>query len=137
MDGVSADGYVTVMMKRRGSEAALRFQERRQREHDAPRLKDVVPNLATLRFDVTEGRGATNSDPKHTRIIMVDTSPALFVMGCADRSCKEGGYDLTDAILRGLHSGSTQFEVDDTCNGSVGSAGCGRSMHVVVTATYR
>jgi hypothetical protein len=126
-----------MMKSRRGSQASLRFQERLQREREARRLREVVPLLETLRLDITEGRGTTNSDPKHTRIIMVETSPALFSLGCADRSCREGGYDLTDAILRGLRLGSTHFQVDQTCSGSLGSAECGRNMHVEVTATYR
>ena len=126
-----------MMMKRRGTEAALRFQERLQREHEAQRLHDQVPSLATLRFDITERRGVTNADPKHARIIQVETSPALFAFGCADRSCRDGGYDITSAVLRGLREGSEHFIVEESCNGTVGMAECGRNMHIEVTATYR
>jgi hypothetical protein len=126
------------MMKNRfRSEAALRFSERRQREEEAPRLRERVPSLATLRLDIAEGRGATNSDPKHSRIILVDTAPALFSLTCADHACKDGGHDLTSSVLRGLLSGATRFDVDDLCYGSIGTAECGRNMHVQVTATYR
>jgi hypothetical protein len=128
---------LVVMMRRRGSEAALRFEERRKREHEARRLREVIPNLATLRLDITEGRGSTNSDPKHSRIIQVDTSPALFTLACADRSCREGGYDLTNDIIHALRSGQTHFVIDHTCSGTIGTAECGRSMHAEVTATYR
>jgi hypothetical protein len=58
------------------------------------------------------------------------------VLGCADHSCREGGYDLTNAILRELRMGHEHFVVDDTCNGNIGSAQCGRNMHVEVTATF-
>jgi len=127
-----------MMMKaRRRSEATTRFEERRQREHGAQRLRDRVPSLATLRLDIAQGRGTSNSDPKYTRIIMVETGPALFELGCADPSCKDGGYDLTIPVLRGLVEGKAHFEMDGRCDGSVGSAECGRNVHVDVTATYR
>ena len=118
------------------SEAATRFEERRQREHDAQRLRGRVPSLATLRLDIAEGNGAISASPKHARIIMVDTGPALFELACADPSCKGGGYDLTLAVMRGLLDGKAHFEVDGRCCGSVGSVDCGRNVHVDITATY-
>jgi hypothetical protein len=36
----------------RFSEAAQRFAERRRREDEAQRLKDRIPNLATLRLEI-------------------------------------------------------------------------------------
>ena len=119
------------------SDAANRFAERRQREQDAPRLLDRVPALATLRLDVAAGRNATSSEPKHSRIIVVDAAPALFVLPCADHACREGGHDLTSTVLHALAAGTTHFELEDTCYGNVGSASCGRALHVQVTATYR
>jgi len=124
------------MKSRRNSEAVARFQERLQREHDAARLRDRVPNLATLRLDIVESHGETNASPKYARIIMVETSPALFALGCADPNCRDGGHDLTAYILRGLIEGKNHFEVNQTCYGNVGSSDCGRQMHVEVTATY-
>lgn len=126
-----------MMRSRVRSEAAQRFSARRQREEEAERLHASVPKLATLRFDISEGRGSTQSDPKHSRIIPVAYAPALFVFTCADPSCKEGGHDLTHAILRGLQSQSGTFDLEDRCYGSIGSAECGRVMHVHVTATYQ
>ncbi len=126
-----------MMNSRFKSEAALRFAERRQREEEAPRLRERFPALATLRLEIEETLGSTNAFPKHTRIVMVDTAPALFTTTCADRACKEGGHDITNDMMRGLQSGSTRFDVEDSCHGSVGVAGCGRTMHVQVTATYR
>ena len=126
-----------MMTTRRRSEASARFEERRQREREAQRLRDRIPTLATLRLDIAEGRGETYADPKHARIVVVETSPALFAFPCADRSCRDGGHDLTTTILTGLLQGKTHFEVDQLCDGSVGTAECGRNMHVEVTATYR
>jgi hypothetical protein len=118
------------------SEAATRFDERRQRERGAQRLRARVPTLATLRLDVAEGHGAISAGPKHARIVMVETGPALFELACADPSCRDGGYDLTVAVMRGLVEGKSHFELDGRCNGNVGSADCGRNVHVDVSATY-
>ena len=127
-----------MMMKARTrSEAAQRYAERLQREQDAPRLRDRVPSLVTLRLEITDGRNVTSADTKHTRIIVVDTAPALFSLMCGDPSCRGGGHDVTIAVLDGLRSGETRFEVKDLCYGSIGTAECGRMMRVDVTASYR
>jgi hypothetical protein len=119
------------------NEAALRYSERLQREQEAPRLRDRVPGLATLRLEITDGRNLAHADSKHTRIIPVDTAPALFSLLCADHSCREGGHDVTLAVLDKLRAHQTRFEVEDTCDGSVGTAECGRKMLVEIRATYR
>ncbi len=127
-----------MMMKARTrSEAAHRFAERLQREQEAPRLREQIPSLETLRLEITDARGATSADPKHVRIIVVDTAPALFALTCGDHACREGGHDVTNAVLHGLRAGAAHFEVDDACYGNVGSADCGRTMRVEVKATYR
>ncbi len=121
----------------RNSEAAQRFAERRKREDEAPRLRDSVPHLASLRLEVEERRGATTAgDPKHVRLVVVESAPALFALPCGDHACKNGGHEVTDAVLRGLLAGRTRFELDDVCHGSIGTADCGRLMHIVVAATY-
>jgi hypothetical protein len=127
------------MMKRASvrTEAALRYAERLQREQEAPRLRDRVPALASLRLEITDGRNLTSADPKHTRIIMVETAPALFSLTCGDHACRDGGHDVTHAVLDGLRARATRFEVQDACYGSVGMAQCGRTMLVEITATYR
>jgi hypothetical protein len=122
----------------RNSEAAQRFAERRRREDAAPRIREVVPNLATLRLEIDERRGTTSAgDPKHVRLVVVDSAPALFNLPCGDHACRDGGHDMTDAVLRALQSGATKFELEDTCHGNVGKAFCGAVMHIVVAATYQ
>ena len=121
-----------MMKSRRRSEAVTCFAERRQREHEAGRLHDCIPTLATLRLDIAESHGETNASPKYARIITVATSPALFALSCADPSCRDGGHDLTGYILRGLHDGKSHFEVNQRCYGTVGIVDCGRNMHVDV-----
>ena len=122
----------------RNSEAAQRFAERRRREDAAPRIREVVPNLATLRLEIDERRGASNAgDPKHVRLVVVDSAPALFNLPCGDHACQDGGHDMTDDVLRALQAGATRFELEDTCHGNVGKAFCGAVMHIVITATYQ
>jgi hypothetical protein len=119
------------------TEAAQRYAERLQREQEAPRLRDRIPALATLRLEISDGRNLTSAESKHTRIIVVDTAPALFSLMCGDHACRDGGHDVTNAVLDGLRAGATRFEVQDACYGNVGTAECGRTMHVEITATYR
>jgi hypothetical protein len=126
------------MTNSRSREAAQRFADRRKREDDAPRLSTEVPSLATLRIAVEERRATvTSPESKHLRHVIVDRAPALFIIPCGDPSCDGGGYDLTSPIMRELRARRPQFEVDDECFGTVGSARCGRIVHAVGTATYR
>jgi hypothetical protein len=122
----------------RSREGAARFAERRQRENEAPRLRDAVPNLATLRLDVEERRGSVSvAESKHVRHVVVDHAPALFALVCGDSACKDGGHELTSQIMRNLQSGQAEFDVEDECLGSVGTATCHRVIHIHATATYR
>src|ERR1700722_9055128 len=122
----------------RNSEAAQRFAERRRREDAAPRLREVVPALATLRLEIDERRGAAGTrDPKHVRLVVVDSAPAMFNVPCGDHTCREGGHDVTDAVLRALEVGDVRVELEDTCPGQVGTVPCGAVMHLVLRATYR
>jgi hypothetical protein len=128
------------MMRSRSrfSEAAQRFAERRRREDEAPRLRERVPSLASLRLEIEEKRGSNSAgDPKHVRVVVVESAPALFFIPCGDHACRDGGHDVTSAVLRGLQSGLERFELEDPCAGSVGTAECGRVVHILVTATHR
>jgi hypothetical protein len=122
----------------RNSEAAQRFAERRRREDAAPRLRDIVPALATLRLEVDERRGTTSAgDPKHVRLVVVDSAPALFSLPCGDHACRDGGHEMTEVVLRALQARASSIELEDTCHGNVGTASCGAVMHILLTATYR
>jgi hypothetical protein len=122
----------------RNSEAAQRFAERRRREDAAPRLHEAVPALATLRIEIDERRGITSTgDPKHVRLVIVDSAPALFSLPCGDHACRDGGHELTDVVLRALQAGAPRTELEDACHGNVGTIPCGAVMHVLLTATYR
>ena len=121
-----------------GSEDA---KQRRIREDEARRLKDVVPHVASLKLHMSESRNeGVGVDNSHTRIIIIDRAPAVFLSACGDARCKGGGYDFTDSVLSSLHGSETKFEVSDHCEGQVGSgraARCGREMKCVGVATYK
>jgi hypothetical protein len=125
-------------MWRRDREAAERAAQRRQRENDAPRLADAVPNLESLRMEVRETRAnIANPEASHIRRVVVAHAPALFVVPCHDSHCKEGGHDVTRDVMSALRSRAARFEGEDPCQGTVGSANCERILRYVCVATYR
>ncbi len=125
-------------LRKRKTEAAERFAERRRREDESPRLKDRVPDLVSLKLEVDESHDTTGTArAKHVRHIVVDRAPALFALPCGDASCQGGGYDITDSVMRALYQHAEHFEADDRCMGTIGTAPCRRTLHVTATATYR
>lgn len=125
------------MMSRKG-EAAERFAERRRREDEAPRLRDVVPDLVACRIEIAERRAdATTVEVAHTRHLVVARAPALLVIPCSDPSCRDGGHDISSALLRGLRERRIDIRGEDTCHGDVGPAHCGRVLSFSALAQYR
>jgi hypothetical protein len=126
------------MMTGRSREAFLRFSERRRREDEARRLQEELPQLSTLRLEVEERRGnATFAETRHVRHIVVARAPSLFVLPCGDSDCRDGGHDVTDALMRQLHEGREDFVVEDACIGDVRGAKCDRVIRVHAMATYK
>jgi hypothetical protein len=124
-----------MMNRRKNSAGALRYEERRRRETDAPRLCDEVPSLVSLRLEIEERSGVTAT--KHARPVLVDRAPALFVVPCGDSRCIDGAHDLTTAVMRALRAREKTFEGNDECMGSVGSGNCTRVLHFGLFAEYR
>ncbi len=125
--------------RRRQSEASQRATERRQREDEAPRLKQQVSGLLELRLEIEERHGdSAIAAARHTRHIIVDRAPALFDLPCTENSCRDGGHDMTTEIMRALRSGATQFEGKDACMGRLGAGAdpCRRILHYVAHAKY-
>lgn len=122
---------------RRNSEAAQRAAARRLREDEAPRLITEVPLLESLNIDVEEHLASGTVASTHVRRVVVERAPALFDMPCNDRSCKEGGHDLTRQILADLRRGKTRFEGSHPCEGNIGSSRCQMILKYVAHATYR
>jgi hypothetical protein len=124
--------------RKRSSEAADRYEQRKRMEDEAPRLSTAIPDLESLSLQVDERRaGVSTGEAAHIRRVVVENAPALFVVPCRDPACKDGGHDITNLITRALRAKETRFEGEDACNGSVGSANCQRIMHFVATASYR
>jgi hypothetical protein len=124
--------------RQRQTEAAERTAERRRREDEAPRLREEVPKLATLVLEIQEHRAGTIVlESTHIRRIPVEHAPALFELPCQDSFCKNGGHDVTQAVLRALQSGATSFQGEHACSGQTGAAECQRVLRYVATATYK
>jgi hypothetical protein len=126
------------MMWRRDPAVIRRTAERRQREDEAPRLALTIPALQGLRLEVLEhSPSVAHPEYTHVRHVVVASAPALFVMPCHDKDCKEGGHDLTQEILAALSRRNSTFEGEDACRGTVGSTGCSRVLGYVGAATYQ
>ena len=123
---------------RRPSAAAQRAQERRDRENAAPRLVSEMPNLTSLKLEIEEWQGGQPvAEPKHVKRIVVEHAPALFLLPCGDSRCDAGGHDITHMVMRGLRMSDAQFDGEDPCHGTVGTAPCNRTLHWVAFAEYR
>jgi len=121
---------------RRNNPQALRFADRRKREDEAPRLREQVPNLMSLQLDVEDNSGVLEGS-KHTRRVVVDRAPALFLVQCCDPRCTDGEHDLTTSVMRALRAHETSFHGEDPCRGSVGPSPCARVVQFEAVATYR
>lgn len=125
--------------RKRQTEAKLRSNERRQREDDAPRLKQQVSTLTELCLEIEErvGEGASLV-ARYVRRVVIDSAPALFEMRCGEERCNDGGHDLTREIMRSLQALEPEFSGEDACYGTLGSgsARCGRVLRYVARAKY-
>jgi hypothetical protein len=120
------------------SAAAQRAAERRERENSAPRLSEEIPELVGLKLEIEERSGAASaSAPKYIRRVQVASAPALFLIPCGDPSCKDGGHDVTHAVMHALRQRRTEFNGTDGCNGSLGTASCGRVLSYEGIAEYK
>jgi hypothetical protein len=120
------------------SAAAVRSAERRQREDEAPRLSQEVPELVSLSLEIEErSEGIGLIQQKHVRRVVVDSAPALFLLPCGDPKCDQGGHDVTQSIMRALRAHNVEFEGEDGCNGSLGAGICRRILHYQGFAKYR
>jgi hypothetical protein len=125
-----------MMNFRKNSPQAQRFADRRRREDDAPRLCKEVPNLVSLKLDIEDRSGAAEGS-EHTRRVVVDRAPALFLMPCGDPRCTDGEHDLTHSVMRALRSQETTFRGEDACGGSIGPSQCPRVLKFEAVAAYR
>lgn len=98
----------------------------------------MVPELTSLRLELSEKRGDVGvAETSHIRRVVVEHAPALFLIPCGESSCRDGGHDITRAIIRGLEQKLTKFEGDDPCSGQTGTAACARTLVFTAFATYK
>jgi hypothetical protein len=125
-----------MMRSRRDSPTAIRFAERRRREDDAPKLRAQVPNLVSLQLDIDD-RSGVGEGSAHTRRVVIDRAPALFVWPCGDPQCANGEHDLTTTVMSALRAHETSFHGEDACMGSVGPNACSRVLQFEAFAAYQ
>ncbi len=89
----------------------------------------------SLRLELEDRTGVGASS--HTRHVVIDRAPALFLVPCGDPRCVDGEHDLTNALMRAMRSRETVFHGDDECRGSLGPSPCQRVLHFDATAEYR
>jgi hypothetical protein len=122
--------------RRKNSAAAERAEERRLREDEAPRLSNQIPDLLSLSLAIEDRSDTSVAQPKHVRRVVVERAPALFLIGCSDPNCKDGGHDVTDTVMRALMRHETTFHGEDRCYGALGPSPCARVLHYDAIAAY-
>ena len=123
---------------RRRDQAALEATaEHRRREDAAPRLREEVRRLLSLRLRFDDIRGETRmTAASYVRPVVVETAPALFEIRCMEPRCN-GRHDLTAAVLSGLRQAQRSFEGTSQCDGMVGDMPCDRTLAYACEASYR
>jgi hypothetical protein len=124
-----------MMNIRRNNPRALRSADRRLREDGAPRLRDEVPSLVRLQLDISD-RSADAEGSEHSRRVVVETAPALFLVPCGDPRCTGSEHDLTTLVMTALRSKQTTFHGEDRCGGLVGAGPCSRVLRLDGFAAY-
>jgi len=111
--------------------------EHRRREDAAPRLRDEVGRLLSLRlrFDDIRAQGRLVAE-SYARPIVVASAPAYFEIRCMEPRC-DGRHDLTYEVLRALRQAQVCFAGTSDCGGMVGDVPCDRVLAYACEASYR
>lgn len=117
-------------------EAAARRTERLDRADAAGKLIARVPDLLTLDIEMKE-HCRSMAETSYMRRFVVQHAAAVITVSCSDSRCTDGGYDLTDEIIRALERRIERFSGDRSCNGMRNVGGCTRELHFDVVATYK
>ncbi len=111
--------------------------ERWKREDEAPRLKEKVPTVTSLRLDLEElEEERPIIGTRRVRHIVVDQAAALFEIPCSDSKCENGGHDVTRQVMEALTKLQSTFEFQSACAGESGQRPCGRVLAVTASATF-
>src|SRR5262245_54293739 len=123
---------------RRRDQASLEATaEHRRREDAAPRLRDEVTRLLSLRLKFDDIRGENRVPAaSYVRPIVVASAPALFEIRCMEPRCN-GRHDLTQRVLHALRAAQNSFAGESQCAGMVGDVPCDRTLAYACEASYR
>ena len=110
--------------------------EHRRREDSAPRLRDEVLHIASLRlrFEDICSQGQVPS-MAYAKPNVVPTAAAHFDIPCMEADC-DGRYNLTSAILESLRHFRTSFEGTSACTGTCRDTECTCILGYTGEATY-
>ena len=117
-------------------EAEARRNERLERADAAGKLIARVPDLLSLNIEMKE-HCRSAAETAYMRRFVVDHAAAVITVSCSDTRCTDGGYDITDEVIRALERRIERFSGDRSCGGMRNVGGCTRELHFDVTATYR
>ena len=123
-------------MRQRDMNSARR--ERWDRENAAPRLKQLVPELESLRLSLVENRGGYPiTGTRRVQHVMVDTASTLFEVPCSESACQGGGHDLTHTVFPPLRHRRPKFSGSSECTGAIGCGhACNRRLEYSFEAKY-
>ena len=113
-------------------------RERWERENAAPRLKELVPELESLRLSLVENRGGYPiTGTRRVQHVMVRTASTHFEIPCGESSCQGGGHDLSHAVTPKLRHRRSEFGGTSECNGAIGGGhACTRRLDYSFEASY-
>ncbi|MFI5307242.1 MAG: hypothetical protein ACHQ53_07820 [Polyangiales bacterium] len=123
-------------MRRRALDELEATLEHRRREDAAPRLRDQIERLESLRlkFEDVRSEGRTLAIA-YTKPIVIETAPACFEVRCMEARCN-GRHDLSTPVLLALRQAKTVFEGQSSCNGMIGDVACDHTLAYAGEATY-
>lgn len=129
-----------LMYNRRWQQQQTARSDRWKREDDAPRLKDRILDLDSLKIELEEWR-KDETEPvagtRRVRHIVVPRAAALFEVPCSDKKCNGGGHDLTDVVLAALEAKQTLVEGRHVCEGTREDNPCGLLLQFKAVASFR
>ena len=110
--------------------------EHRRREDSAPRLRDEVVQITSLRLRF-EDICSPGEVPlmAYAKPIVIPTAAAHFDIPCMEADC-DGHHKLTSPILESLRKFLTSFEGESACTGMCGDTECTRILGYEGEATY-
>ena len=112
--------------------------DRWKREDDAPRLRQELPQLESLRLQLEEFSGGHRVvGTSRIQHVVVAQASTRFEIPCGDSKCEDGGHDLTREALNQLRAGRASFNGSSVCSGRVGERPCERTLEYVFTAKYQ